>query len=92
MIKNADELGISLESVSSECDGKNVWNAQETFEFSQLGFDKNKIAENDEFYKKYPGFIQSTNSNIDAAAEIEKLLQVKNEENLKQFQYFIHLK
>lgn len=34
IIQNADELEINLESVSSEYGGKDVWDAQQTFEFS----------------------------------------------------------
>lgn len=85
MIKNADELEINLESVSSEYGGKNVWNVQQTFELSQLGFNKTKIAEDDEFYKKYPWLIQSKNSNIDAALEISNILQ--NKIKSKQIKY-----
>lgn len=77
MIENADDLEIDLESVSSEYGGKNVWDAQQTFELSQLGFEKTKIADNDEFYKNYPWLIQFKNSNIDAALEISSILQDK---------------
>lgn len=83
MIKNAEELEIDLESVSSEYGGKNVWNAQQTYEISKLGFAKKKIADNDEFYKKNPWLIQSINSNIDAALEISSILQGKVEKNDK---------
>lgn len=83
MIKNAEELEIDLEFVSSEYGGKNVWNAQQTYEISQLGFEKTKIADNDEFYKEYPWFIRMKNSNIDAALEISSILQGKVEKNDK---------
>lgn len=77
MIKNADELEIDLTCISSEFGGNNAWDAQQTFELSQLGFNKTKIAENDEFYKEYPWLIKSKNSNIDAALEISDILQNK---------------
>ncbi len=83
MIKNAADLEIGLESVSSEYGGKNVLNAQQTFKLSQLGFEKTKIADDDEFYKKYPWLIQVTNRNIDAALEISTLLQCKVRKNIK---------
>lgn len=83
MIKNADELEIDLESVSSEYGGRNVWNAQQTFELSQLGFENTKIDDNDEFYKDYPWLIQSKNNNIDAAKEISNILQDKINNNSK---------
>lgn len=75
MIKNAEDLEIDLDSVSSEYGGKDVWNALQTFELSQIGFEKTKITTDDKFYKNYPGLIQSKNNNIDAALEISNILQ-----------------
>lgn len=76
MIQNADELGINLESVSSVY-GENVWSAQQTFEFSQVGFEMEKTTVDDEFCIDYPRVVQSNNSNIDAALEISKIFQNK---------------
>ena len=84
MLQNADELGIDLESVSSDCDRKNIWNASQTFEFSQLGFETTKTAETDEFYKDYPLLIQAKNGNIDAAAEISRIFKGKIKEDEKR--------
>ena len=74
IIKNAVDLEIDLESVSSEYDGRNVWNAEQTFELSQMGFENTKLASDDEAYKDFPMLIQSHNNNIDAAAEISDIL------------------
>lgn len=75
MIENAEELEIDLDAVSSEYGGKNIWNAQQTFELSQLGFEMTKLADDDEFYKDYPEIRKANNNNIDDAIEISKLLQ-----------------
>lgn len=83
IIQNADELGIDLESVSSNYDGKNVWTAQQTFELSQLGFKTTKISDVDEFYKDYPLIMQDINRNIDAALEISRIFKGKLKENGK---------
>jgi len=83
IIKNADDLGINLEAISSEYGGGNVWNAQQTFEVSQLGFEMTKITDDNEFYKNYPWMIQTRNSNIDAALEISTILQDKTKTNTK---------
>lgn len=83
MIKNADDLEIDLESISSEYGMKNVWSAQQTFEFSQLGFEMTKIADDDQLYKDYPWSVQFNNSNIDAALEISTILQGKTKGNNK---------
>lgn len=83
MIKNADDLKIDLESVSSEHGGKNIWDAKQTFELSLLSFDTTKIEDNDDFYKNYPWIMQSKNNNIDAALEISSILQNKIKKNTK---------
>lgn len=87
MIKNANELGIDLDSVSSEYGGKNVWSAQQTFEISQLGFEKTKVTDDDELYKELyknnSWLVQFKNDNIDAALEISSILQDKMEKNIK---------
>lgn len=83
MIKNANDLEINLESVSSEYDGRNVWDARQTFELSQLGFETTKIADDDDFYKNYPWLIQFKNANIDASLEILNILQDNIKKNGK---------
>lgn len=83
IIENADDLEIDLESVSSEYGGRNVFDTRQTFELSQLGFKKIKIADNDIFYKKYPWLIQSINANIDASLEISNILQDNIKKNSK---------
>lgn len=75
MIQNASELGIDLESISSELGGNERWGADKTFEFSLSYFDFTKIEENDEFYKDYPEARKIRNDNIDAAQKIVELLQ-----------------
>lgn len=80
MIQHADELGIDLESVSSEYDGSQVWNAKQTFEQSQLGFEETKIDPDDKFYSKYPWLIESNNRNVDAHQKLYAYYKTRNRE------------
>lgn len=83
IIKHADELGIDLKSISSERGGKDPWNAFQVFELSQLGFSKDKVSYDDEYYKDYPQIIESKNHNIDAAEEISGILKEKFDKKTK---------
>jgi len=75
MIKNAEELGINLASVSSEYGGRNVWDLPTTFEFSKRGFKMTKLQLDDPVYKDYPTFINNHNRDVDSAIEISNILQ-----------------
>ena len=75
LMKNAKELEINLNVVSSKYGGENIWNVKQVFEASLEGFDTIRITENDECYKEYPNIIKEKNNNIDAVAEIELFLQ-----------------
>lgn len=75
LLENAEALQMSPESVSSEYDGKNVWDAKQTLEFSERYFDKMKLEKDDAYYKNYPAYIQSHNSNIDAFYKIQDMLK-----------------
>lgn len=81
IIQHAEELGIDLSAVSFDSNGKDVWDAQQVFELSQLGFNTSKIASDDDFYKDYPEVIQSMNANIDAATVISIIFQDKSKKN-----------
>lgn len=74
IIKNAADLGIDLNAISSEYGGTNPWNAEEVFELSQIGFTTQKISEDDELFKLYPWMAQQENDNKDAAVELSKIL------------------
>ena len=84
IINHAQELHIDLTSISSTKDGKNIFNAKETFNLSQLGFKTTKISKKDQSYQNYPWLIQYINNNIDAAIELIFTLPEKLEETKKR--------
>ena len=80
MVNYARELQIDLQNVSNRWFGGDIWNANEVFELSQIGFETNKISNNHPFYQKYPWFIQYQNKNIDAFFELLFTLRYALEE------------
>lgn len=76
-IQNAEQLEINLESVSNECDGADIWDAQQTLEFSKSYFDDQKISDDDEIYREYPDDRRYHNDQVDAFLEVTNLLKSK---------------
>lgn len=77
IIQNADELGVDMECVSSEFGGKNVADAQQTFEISKIGFETEINKDADIFYRTYLFYRKYLNDNIDAFHKIENIFLEK---------------
>lgn len=77
MIENAERLGISLDRVSMDVDGSNVWGVKDTFELSQLGFVKSRSV--DLVENGFDPIEESAslygNDQIEAAKKLESLIQ-----------------
>lgn len=75
IIKNAADLNIDLEKVSSAEDGSNIMTSNECFEFSQSYFE-NEVDE--EFYSEFPEHLEYIKRNITASEELKHIYLSKS--------------